>query len=72
MYLLDSDTIIYTLKGLSAAKRNLQEHINDPIKISVVTLMELYYGADKSQKVVSNLAKLARSQNWDGKVKSFK
>ncbi|MBW2037451.1 MAG: type II toxin-antitoxin system VapC family toxin [Deltaproteobacteria bacterium] len=63
MYLLDTDTIIYTLKGHSAVIRNLHEHIHDPIKISTVTLMELYYGAYKSQKVESNLAKIKTLEN---------
>jgi len=58
MYLLDTDTIIFSLKGHAAVDKNLQDHIHDPIKISVVTLMELYYGAYKSQKVESNLAKI--------------
>jgi predicted nucleic acid-binding protein len=57
MYLLDTDTIIYILKGNPVAENNLQRHYHDPIKISVITLMELYYGAYKSQKVTSNLAK---------------
>lgn len=63
MYLLDTDTIIYSLKGHSAVKKNLHEHIHDPIKISAVTLMELYYGAYKSQKVESNLAKIKTLEN---------
>jgi len=63
MYLLDTDTIIYILKGNLAAERNLQRHYNDPIKISVITLMELYYGAYKSQKVTSNLAKIKTLEN---------
>jgi tRNA(fMet)-specific endonuclease VapC len=63
MYLLDTDTIIYILKGNLAAERNLQRHYNDPIKISVITLMELYYGAYKSQKVTGNLAKIKTLEN---------
>ena len=63
MYLLDTDTIIYILKGNPAVERNLQRHYNDPIKISVITLMELYYGAYKSQKVISNLAKVKTLEN---------
>ena len=58
MYLLDTDTIIYILKGNPVVENNLQRHYHDPIKISVITLMELYYGAYKSQKVTSNLAKV--------------
>jgi len=60
MYLLDTDTIIYTLKGHEAVKKNLQRHIEDPMKISIITLMELYYGAHKSKKVTGNLAKVKR------------
>lgn len=58
MYLLDTDTIIFNLKGSLAVRKNLLLHINDPIKVSVITLMELYYGAYKSQKVTGNLAKI--------------
>jgi len=58
MFLLDTDMVIYSLKGNEAVKQNLRTHINDPIKITTVTLMELYYGAYKSQKVTANLARL--------------
>lgn len=58
MYLLDTDTIIYILKGNASVQKNLLFHINDPIKTSVITLMELYYGAYKSQKVTGNIAKI--------------
>ena len=58
MYLLDTDTVIYSLKGEPAVKKNLRDHFHDPMKMSVITLMELYYGAHKSQKITSNLAKI--------------
>ena len=58
MYLLDTDTVIYSLKGEPAVEKNLREHFHDPMKMSVITLMELYYGAHKSQKIASNLAKI--------------
>ena len=48
MYLLETDTIIYRLKGNQCVICNLEKHQHDPIKISVITLMELYYGAYKS------------------------
>ncbi|HED00317.1 MAG TPA: type II toxin-antitoxin system VapC family toxin [Proteobacteria bacterium] len=63
MYLLDTDTIIYNFKGHAAVQGNLRHHLYDPLKISVVTLMELYYGAYKSQKTASNLAKLKTLEN---------
>ena len=58
MFLLDTDTVIYNMKGNANVQKNLRQHINDSIKISVITLMELYYGARKSQKVSANLAKI--------------
>jgi len=60
MYLLDTDTVIYNLKGNAGVQKNLQRHLDDPIKISIVTCMELYYGAYKSQKVTGNLAKIKK------------
>lgn len=58
MYLLDTDTVIYILKGHPTVEQNLQGHPHDPIKLCVVTLMELYYGAYKSQKTAGNLARI--------------
>jgi predicted nucleic acid-binding protein len=63
MYLLDTDILIYSLKGNAAVQQNLRNHLNDPIQISSVTLMELYYGAYKSQKMESNLAKVRKIEN---------
>ncbi len=60
MYLLDTDTVIYSLKGHRVVERNVRRHLHDPIKISVITLMELYYGAHKSLQVTSNLAKVKK------------
>jgi predicted nucleic acid-binding protein len=58
MFLLDTDTVIYNMKGNASVRENLRQHINDPISISVITLMELYYGARKSHNVAVNLAKI--------------
>ncbi len=63
MYLLDTDTVIYNLKDHAAVKKNLRRCFYDPIKISVITLMELYYGAYHSQKIESNLAKIKNIEN---------
>ena len=63
MYLLDTNIVIYILKGHEIVKKNLLKHFHDPISISVITLMELYYGAYKSQKLESNLAKVRALEN---------
>ena len=58
MYLLDTDTVIYGLKGHTEVMGNLRRHMHDSLKLCVITLMELCYGAYKSQKIASNLAKI--------------
>ena len=58
MYLLDTDTIIYNLKGDEKIQQALRLHLYDPLKISIITLMELYYGAYKSKQIDANLAKV--------------
>lgn len=63
MYLLDTDIIIYSLKAHQKVRKNLERHLNTSMKISTVTLMELYYGAYKSQKVAGNLAKIKIIEN---------
>ena len=58
MFLLDTDTIIYSLKGHETVRRNLGIHFEEPMALSAITLMELYYGAFKSQKKTGNLSKV--------------
>jgi predicted nucleic acid-binding protein len=58
MFLLDTDTVIYVLKGHEAVMTNLRRHLREAIRISVISLMELYYGAYKSQRVSINIARV--------------
>ena len=58
MYLLDTDIVIYNLKGHKVVHDNLRKHYNDLLCLSVISLMELYYGAYKSERIESNLAKI--------------
>ena len=58
MFLLDTDTVIFSLKGHPSVRENLRRHLQDPLKISTITFMELYYGAFKSQRPAGNLAKV--------------
>jgi tRNA(fMet)-specific endonuclease VapC len=60
MFLLDTDTLIYSLKGNPSVVENLRIHDKDPKAISVITYGELIYGAQKSERVSSNLAKVYR------------
>ncbi|MBN1551188.1 PIN domain-containing protein [bacterium] len=63
MYLLDTDIFIYILKGHQNVKENLRRHYNDLLQLSVISLMELYYGAYKSGSMGSNLAKVKTVEN---------
>ncbi|MFW5722872.1 MAG: type II toxin-antitoxin system VapC family toxin [Desulfohalobiaceae bacterium] len=58
MFLLDTDTVIYSLKGHPQVVANLDHHRTDPLAVSIITLMELFYGAHKSQQPTANLAKV--------------
>ena len=60
MYLLDTDIIIYSLKGNQVVVDNIRNHADCPKAISVITYGELVYGAQKSQQIASNLAKIHR------------
>ena len=62
MYLIDTDTIIYALKGNEQVLRHFRETAADPKALSVVTYGELLYGALKSQRRQENLAKVRRLQ----------
>jgi tRNA(fMet)-specific endonuclease VapC len=63
MYLLDTDTLIYSLKGNEAVLRHVERRQHDPMQISVISLMELYYGAHKSERSAANLARVRRMEN---------
>lgn len=60
MYLLDTDTLIYSLKADPVVVANLRHHSADPKAISVITYGELVFGAYNSQKVTQNLARIHR------------
>lgn len=61
--LLDTDTLIYVLKGNAKVLENLRLHLYDPMYISAISMMELYYGAYKSRMVDANLARLKAVEN---------
>jgi tRNA(fMet)-specific endonuclease VapC len=67
MYLLDTDTVVYLLKGHPRVREHLSRHAQDVVGTSAVTLMELYHGVFKSQRVAANLARI-RSLEQTGKI----
>jgi len=58
MFLLDTDILIYSLKGDEIVNDNIRRHIDDPIRTTVISLMELFYGAYKSENRTGNLSKV--------------
>ncbi len=60
MYLLDTDTLIYSLKGEPAVLANFKKHAAAPKAVSVITYGELVFGAQGSQRITENLAKVYR------------
>lgn len=60
MYLLDTDTIIYSMKGNQRVMENFLRNADAPKAISVITFGELIFGARKSARVHENLAKVYR------------
>ncbi len=54
-YVLDTNTCIYWLKGREEIRWKIEQVGTDNLKMTVITLAELRYGAYNSQKVEENL-----------------
>lgn len=54
-YLLDTDIVIYTMKNKPPLVREAFERFHEEIAISSVTLMELYYGVERSSEKRRNI-----------------
>lgn len=54
-YILDTNTCIYWLKGKEDIRMKVKQVGVDNLKITIITLAELRYGAYNSQKVRENL-----------------
>ena len=59
-YLIDTDIIIYSLKGDSAVHDWMRRNQNIPKFLSIVTYGELMYGARKSRQSERNIATVHR------------
>jgi tRNA(fMet)-specific endonuclease VapC len=59
-YLIDTDTLIYSLKSHVAVHRKFEQHVDTPKAISVITYGELLFGARRSQQVIKNIATVKR------------
>lgn len=59
-FLIDTDIIIYALKGNRIVQKRFLENENIPKAISVITYGELLFGAKKSKNMQKNLAVVYR------------
>lgn len=59
-YLIDTDTIIYVLKGVETVKARFRENDAIPKSLSVITYGELLFGARHSQRKAENLSRVYR------------
>lgn len=60
MYLIDTDILVYSLKGHERVVEHLRRTATVPKAISVVCYGELLYGARRSQRSEENLARVRR------------
>jgi len=60
MYLIDTNIIIYSLKGVPEVVEHFRRTAEQPKAISVITYGELMYGAMKSARTQENLARVRR------------
>jgi len=54
-YILDTNTCIYWLKGREEIRRKIEEVGTDNLRITIITLAELRFGAYNSKKIEDNL-----------------
>jgi tRNA(fMet)-specific endonuclease VapC len=54
-YVLDTNICIYWLKGKGEIRRKVEQAGADNLRITIITLAELKYGAYKSKEVSENL-----------------
>jgi tRNA(fMet)-specific endonuclease VapC len=62
-YLIDSDIIIYSMKGNENVQNNFLKYEKTPKFISIITYGELLYGAKKSEQIEKNCARVYRIKN---------
>ncbi len=55
-YLIDTNTIIYSIKNNAKVNSRFKEFLHVPKAISMITYGELYYGAKKSARPEKNMA----------------
>jgi len=60
-YLIDTNTMIYSIKNIAKVNDKFRENLGSPKAISIITYAELYYGAKKSAIPEKNMAIVRKS-----------
>jgi tRNA(fMet)-specific endonuclease VapC len=60
MYLIDTDILVFSLKGDPSVMNHLRRTAGSAKAISVISYGELLYGAHKSARPIENLARVRR------------
>ena len=60
MYLIDTDILIYALRGRAQVMRKMEERASYPCAVSIVTYGEILYGAMKSSMKGFTLPRVRR------------
>ena len=60
MYLIDTDILVYSLKGDARVIANFVRTATEPKAISVISYGELFHGALRSARMTQNLARVRR------------
>ena len=55
-YVLDTNTCVYAMKGQPPVIRHLKAHGPDDLGVTIITVAELLFGAEKSQRREANRA----------------
>lgn len=58
MFLIDTDTLVFILRGKDKVLENFNANIQYPRSVSVISYGELLYGALKSNRPLENAAKV--------------
>ena len=62
-YLIDTDILIYAVKGYDTVLMQIKKNRDIPMSISLISYAELVYGAKKSQYPERNMITVARIRN---------
>ena len=64
-FLIDTDILIYSVKGNEIVNANFKKYVNFPKAISVISYGEIVFSARKSKHIEKNLETVNRIELWE-------